>query len=145
MSNLDREPSVPMSQRKAVGIVILVFFIAIALGVDAFQKRGEEKRIPDSSTAQKKIDGINLPGLNILMKDMAKGSGFSGGSIIAALFFSIVGMAYFGYGKKTNQYLMLFSGIALMGYSYFIYDIIMVIIVGVELCCMPFVMAMIFE
>jgi hypothetical protein len=60
-------------------------------------------------------------------------------SIIAMLIFSIIGLGYFAYGKKSQQFLMLICGIALMGYSYFVNGTGYIILIGVGLSALPFI------
>lgn len=67
--------------------------------------------------------------------------GYTKGSVIAMVFFSIVGLGYLTYGKKSQQLLMVVCGIGLMGYSYFIDGTIYVILIGLALSALPFVLA----
>ena len=66
--------------------------------------------------------------------------GSTKGSIIAMVIFSIIGIGYFTYGKKSQQLLMIIFGIALMGYSYFVKGTILIILVGVGLSALPFIL-----
>jgi predicted phage tail protein len=54
--------------------------------------------------------------------------------------FSVVGIGYFTYGKKSQQLLMVICGIALMGYSYFVNGTIYKILIGVGLSALPFIL-----
>ncbi len=65
--------------------------------------------------------------------------GYTKGSIIAMIIFSIIGLGYFAYGKKSQQFLMLLCGIALMGYSYFVDGTGYIILIGVGLSVIPFI------
>jgi hypothetical protein len=65
--------------------------------------------------------------------------GSTKGGIIAMVVFSIIGMGYFTYGKKSQQLSMVVSGIALMGYSYFLKGTAYIIIAGVGLSALPFI------
>ena len=56
------------------------------------------------------------------------------------IIFSIIGLGYFTYGKKSKQLLMLICGIALMGYSYFVDGIVYIILIGVGLIALPFIL-----
>jgi hypothetical protein len=56
------------------------------------------------------------------------------------IIFSIIGLGYFTYGKKSQQLLMLICGIALMGYSYFVDGIGYIILIGVGLIALPFIL-----
>ena len=60
-------------------------------------------------------------------------------SIIAMVLFSIIGLGYFTYGKKSRQLLMLICGIALMLYSYFVDGTVYIILIGVGLSAVPFI------
>ncbi|MGD8800212.1 MAG: hypothetical protein PVJ44_16925 [Desulfobacterales bacterium] len=60
-------------------------------------------------------------------------------SIIVMVIFSIIGLGYFAYGKKSQQLLMLICGIALMVYSYFVDGIVYIILIGVGLIAIPFI------
>ena len=65
--------------------------------------------------------------------------GYTKGSIIAMIIFSVIGLGYFAYGKKSQQFLMLLCGIALMGYSYFVDGTGYIILIGVGLSVIPFI------
>jgi MFS family permease len=47
-------------------------------------------------------------------------SGFSVYTLLAAIFFSLVGFAAFRYGRKNSEPRPLILGIALMAYGYFV-------------------------
>jgi len=55
------------------------------------------------------------------------------------LLFSIIGYAYFSYGRKQNLYYML-TGIALMLYPYLVSEMLWLVLVGVLLMALPFVL-----
>ena len=65
--------------------------------------------------------------------------GYTKGSIIAMVIFSVIGLGYFTYGKKSHQLLMLICGIALMGYSYFVDGTGYIILIGIGLSVLPFI------
>lgn len=65
--------------------------------------------------------------------------GYTKESIIAMVIFSVIGLGYFAYGKKSQQLLMLICGIALMGYSYFVDGTGYIILIGVGLSVLPFI------
>ena len=67
--------------------------------------------------------------------------GANKGSIIAMIVFSIIGMGYLAYGKKSQQLLMVICGIGLMGYSYVIDGTLYVILIGLVLSALPFVLS----
>ncbi len=66
--------------------------------------------------------------------------GSTKGSIIAMVFFSIIGIGYFTYGKKSHQLLMAICGIALMGFSYFVDGTVYIILIGAGLSALPFIL-----
>ena len=73
-----------------------------------------------------------------IIKSLTGGS--TKGSIIAMILFSVVGMGYFAYGKKSQKLLMVICGIALMGYSYFVNGTVYIILIGVGLSALPFIL-----
>ncbi|MBF0119543.1 MAG: hypothetical protein HQK79_11950 [Desulfobacterales bacterium] len=58
---------------------------------------------------------------------------------IASIIFGIIGMIYFGYGKKKNEFAIMISGILLMVYPYIIDNLIIGIITGVFLTFLPLI------
>jgi hypothetical protein len=73
-----------------------------------------------------------------IIKRLADGS--TKGSIIAMVIFSVIGIGYLTYGKKSQQLLMVICGIALMGYSYFVDGTVYIILIGVGLSALPFIL-----
>jgi len=65
--------------------------------------------------------------------------GYTKGSIIAMVIFSVIGLGYLTYGKKSQQLLMLICGIALMGYSYLVDGTVYIILIGAGLSALPFI------
>ena len=65
--------------------------------------------------------------------------GYTKGSIIAMIIFSVIGLGYLTYGKKSQQLLMLICGIALMGYSYLVDGTVYIVLIGVGLSVLPFI------
>lgn len=151
MKRLKEASSDTVSYRKIAGILMLAFFVIITTGVHYFQKQGEGKKSPDASKAldirtEMGIPQNISPEINQFIKGVSKGGGgFSGGGIIASLFFGVIGMGYFSYGKKRHQQGILYTGILLMSYSYFIEDTVMMALIGVEICFLPFILTLIFE
>ena len=87
----------------------------------------------DLRTAAKELSGdVGIVG------ELTQGS--TRGSVIAMVVFSIVGLGYFSYGKKSQQLLMVICGIGLMGYSYFIDGTLHIILIGLALSVLPFVL-----
>jgi hypothetical protein len=66
--------------------------------------------------------------------------GYTKGSIVAMVIFSIIGLGYLTYGKKSRQLLMLICGIALLGYSYFVDGTLYIVLIGIGLCALPFIL-----
>jgi predicted phage tail protein len=73
-----------------------------------------------------------------IVKSITEGS--TKGSIIAMVIFSVIGIGYFTYGKKSHQLLMVICGIALMGYSYFVSGTIYIVLIGAGICALPFLL-----
>jgi hypothetical protein len=65
--------------------------------------------------------------------------GSTNGGIISMVAFSIIGIGYFTYGKKSQQLSMVICGIALMVYSYFVTGTAYIILVGAGLSALPFI------
>jgi hypothetical protein len=65
--------------------------------------------------------------------------GYTKGSIIAMVIFSIIGLGYLAYGKKSRQLLILIGGIALMVYPYLVGGTIYIILIGLGLSALPFI------
>jgi hypothetical protein len=61
-------------------------------------------------------------------------------TIVISLVAGLVGSAYFIYGKKTCNFRMLFSGVALCVVPYFIGNTILLIVACVAMAAAPFVM-----
>lgn len=59
-------------------------------------------------------------------------------SFLGSTLFGVVGMFYFGYGKKNEKYVALFTGIGLGVFPYFITNAVAMILVGLALMALPF-------
>lgn len=59
-------------------------------------------------------------------------------SFILSTVFGLVGMLYFGYGKKNQKYVALFTGIVLGVFPYFITNAVAEFFVGAFLMSVPF-------
>ena len=59
--------------------------------------------------------------------------------IVAIICFSIVGFAYFLYGKKSTNYLFVICGIILMVFPYLITNPVYVIITGIVIGVIPLI------
>ena len=62
-------------------------------------------------------------------------------SFVLSTLFGLVGMFYFGYGKKNQKYVALFTGIVLGVFPYFITNAVAEFFVGAFLMSVPFWMA----
>ena len=96
---------------------------------------------PAQATADKDLRTAakELSGDVGIVRDLTQGS--TKGSVIAMVVFSIIGLGYMSYGKKSQQLLMVICGIGLMGYSYFIDGTLYIILVGLALSALPFVLS----
>lgn len=56
-----------------------------------------------------------------------------------SLFFSIVGIGFYIFGRKNNFYFYL-AGIALMVFPYFVSSISIMLIIGIFLLILPFIL-----
>jgi TM2 domain-containing membrane protein YozV len=59
--------------------------------------------------------------------------------LMASLFFGLVGMAMFMYGKKAGRMVALGAGVGLMGIPYFITNMTFLVIVCCALMALPWV------
>ena len=139
-----------MVSRKALGMILLALFLIIAFSVHSFRKPEDRKRQATSLSPFTDQTGLPeiIPGMNNLMKEMGQSSGgglFSIAGIMISLIFSVIGLGFFRYGKKKNRTGVLFTGILLMAYTYFIDDPLLMTVVGIELCFLPTLLNMILE
>ena len=136
--------------RTALFMIILIVAGALLASywfISSRPKSSETSTIVDSSgvSAQKtktndlRTTAKELSGDAGIIKGLTEGS--TKGSIMAMVIFSIVGMGYLTYGKKSQQLLMVICGIALMGYSYFVDGTLYIILIGLILSILPFVLA----
>jgi hypothetical protein len=136
-------------KRTALFVIILIAagaLIASPWVISFRHKNSKKSTIVESSNAgeQRTIDNDlmktakELSGDAGILKSLTGGS--TKGSIIAMVIFSIVGMGYFAYGKKSQKLLMVICGIVLMGYSYFVNGTGYIILIGVSLSALPFIL-----
>ena len=136
-------------KRIALFVIILVAAGALLASywfISARHKTGEPSTIvADLSVSSQKASDKDLrtaakelTGDVGIIKGFADGS--TKGSIIAMVSFSIVGMGYFAYGKKSQQLLMVICGIALMVYSYLVTGTVYIILIGLALSVLPFIL-----
>jgi hypothetical protein len=59
-------------------------------------------------------------------------------SLILALIFSSIGLGYFLYGKRQQQFVFLLAGLALMIYPYIVSGAFVMTVVGLVLLAVPF-------
>lgn len=59
--------------------------------------------------------------------------------MIWGIFISIVGFAYYRYGKKTKRAFVLYTGIILMLLPYFIYNLTVLALLSILLGLFPFI------
>lgn len=69
--------------------------------------------------------------------------GFPGGSLdttslLLGLLFGSVGVGYWMYGRKQKRPVVLWTGVVLMVYPYFVASVAMLVAVGVVLALLPF-------
>lgn len=138
----------PATKRVGLWALILVVSAAVLFSYWFFSSRATPDPKPTTvdrsdNTAQKSKDddlrkaAKELSGGVGIVSEITGGS--SKGSIIAMVVFSIVGLAYLSYGKKSHQILMVVCGIGLMGFSYFIDGTLYIILIGLALSTLPFV------
>jgi hypothetical protein len=53
-------------------------------------------------------------------------------------FAGVFGMAYFVYGKRTQKFTWMIVGVLLCVYSYFLDDLLLLLVVGAVLMAVPF-------
>jgi hypothetical protein len=63
---------------------------------------------------------------------------FSPGVLFAGIVFGMVGLAAFGYGKKSAKYRPMFIGIVLMVYPYFVANLFALYLIGIVLTVLLF-------
>ena len=60
------------------------------------------------------------------------------GLLIWAFLFSVIGLAFFIYGKKQKALVPLACGLVLMFYPYFVPNVFLMVAVGVVLIALPY-------
>jgi hypothetical protein len=130
----------------AIILVVAVAVVAAYLLISYQGKSGEKSASvkPSGDFAQKADENDLKTTVKELSGDVGILDDLTGGytktGIIAMLIFSVIGLGYFAYGKKSQQLLMLICGIALMVYSYFVDGIVYIILIGVGLIVLPFIL-----
>lgn len=136
---------------KRTALVVIILAVAGALiasywFISSRYKSSEKSTIVESSSisAQRtkendlRTTAKELSGDVGIINSLADGS--TKRSIIAMVIFSVIGIGYLTYGKKSQQLLMVICGIALMGYSYFVDGTVYIILIGVGLSALPFIL-----
>jgi hypothetical protein len=59
-------------------------------------------------------------------------------SLIWAVIFGAIGLAYFVFGKRQQRFVPLFCGIGLMAFPYFVSNTVLIVIVGLALSVIPY-------
>lgn len=59
-------------------------------------------------------------------------------SIMWSLFIGSIGLGYFLYGKKSQNFVWLISGLVMMAYPLFVPGILLSILIGAVLMLLPF-------
>ena len=143
-----RTPEAPNAKRRVLFAIVLALCAALAASywlissptkpvqkssvVEGSSGLAQATTDKDLRTAAKELSG-DVGILNNLT------GGYTRGSIIAMVIFSVIGLGYLTYGKKSQQLLMLICGIALMGYSYLVDGTVYIILIGVGLSALPFI------
>ena len=136
-------------KRTALFVIILVVAGALLASywfISSRHKSSEKSTIVESSgvSAQRTKENDLLTTAKELSGDLGiinrLADGSTKGSIIAMVIFSVIGIGYFTYGKKSQQLLMVICGITLMGYSYFVDGTVYIILIGLGLSALPFIL-----
>ena len=101
--------------------------------------KDSDSRVANSSDKDLHKSVRELSGDVGIVSEITGGS--SKGSVIVMVVFSIVGLGYLAYGKKSQQLLMVICGIGLMGYSYFLTGTLILLLIGLVLSALPFILA----
>jgi hypothetical protein len=146
----DSTPTAKAAQPKRTALLAIILVVAGALVggylLISYQNQPGEKstNLERSSNFAQRTDendlrraARELSGDVGILNDLT--SGYTKGSIIAMIIFSIIGLGCFTYGKKSRQFSMLICGVALMGYSYFVDGTGYIILIGVGFSALPFI------
>ena len=136
---------------KWTSLFVIILVVAGALlasywFISSQHKSGEKSTVVESSSVS--AQGTKENDLRTTAEELSGDAGIinrlvggsTKGSIIAMVFFSIIGIGYFTYGKKSHQLLMAICGIALMGFSYFVDGTVYIILIGAGLSALPFIL-----
>ena len=59
-------------------------------------------------------------------------------SLLWGLLFGSIGMGYFVYGKKQGLVVAMLSGVALMAFTYFVTNSILIVLIGTVFMALPY-------
>jgi len=144
-----RTSKAPSAKRKVLLAVIMALCVALVASywrVSTPTQPVQKYSLPEvpSTPAHATTDRDLRTAAKELSGDVGIVSGFAQGStkgsVIAMVVFSIIGLGYMSYGKKSQQLLMVICGIGLMGYSYFIDGTLHIILIGLVLSGLPFML-----
>ena len=120
---------------------LLAFYLLISYQNKPDEKSASNERSGDLAQRTNENDlrtaAKELSGDGGILNDLT--GGYTKGRIIAMIIFSVIGLGYLTYGKKSQQLLMLICGIALMGYSYLVDGTVYIVLIGVGLSVLPFI------
>jgi hypothetical protein len=122
----------------AVIVAYRVYSVGTAPEAKPTVVNNSDSTVPSSSDKDLHKALKGLSGDMGIVSEITGGS--SKGGIIVMVVFSIVGLAYLTYGKKSQQLLMVICGIGLMGFSYFITGTLNILLIGLALSALPFVL-----
>ena len=135
--------------RRTVWVALVLVVAGVLLASDLLVSYQNEPREKSSGIARSGdlAKGTNEKDLRTTAKELSGDvgmlneitGGYTKSSIIAMVIFSVIGLGYLTYGKKSQQLLMLICGIALMGYSYLVDGTTYIILIGVGLSVLPFI------
>ncbi|MEF2176179.1 MAG: hypothetical protein V3575_06955 [Candidatus Absconditabacteria bacterium] len=66
-------------------------------------------------------------------------SNFTANGFLLGAFISIIGFAYFRYGKLQNTFVPMICGVVMMIFPYFVYDLKSILIITSVLIIIPFI------
>ncbi len=133
---------------KQVGLFALILVIAGAIFVAYWSTANRPKPDPIIiESSNRFVQSPNDKDLRTAAKELAGDVGIVGqltggsnkGSVIAMVVFSIIGLGYLTYGKKSQQLIMVICGIGLMGYAYFVKGTLYIILIGFVLTALPLI------
>jgi len=137
---------------KRMGLFAIILAICVALVASYWLISSPTKPVQKSSIVEGSRGPVQATAdqdLRTAAKELSGDVGIVGeltggstkGSVIAMVVFSIIGLGYLSYGKKSQQLLMAICGIGLMGYSYFVDGTLYIILIGLALSALPFVLS----